>query len=83
MAMVTVQVDDTTLTALDAVAARLDQSRDSLLTGVLQDYIAWEAQQVSKIEAGVAELDRGEFASPEEVARIFAKHGVTADGAVE
>ena len=40
----------------------------------LDDYLAREEWQIAEIEAGIAEADRGEFASAEDLARVVAKY---------
>jgi len=37
------------------------------------DYVALNAWAVDKIESGLAAADTGDFASPEEIARVRAK----------
>jgi predicted transcriptional regulator len=75
---VTVRLDDTTLRALDRIANATERSRDLLLAEAVEDYVALNAWQLGKIEAGIAAADRGEFASESEVARVrekFASRG--------
>lgn len=69
-ATVTVQVDEETLSALDALASRLEQSRSGLVNQVLSDWIAFQREQIREIEAGIADADAGRFVSDEEIARI-------------
>ena len=76
-AAVTIDLDEGTLSALDALAARLDRPRDALVGEALAEWLAFQRGQIEKIEAGLAAADRGEFASDEEVARVVAKYGVT------
>lgn len=75
-AAVTVQLDQDTVEALDQFAIRLDRRRDDLVSEALAGWLAFQKQQIEKIEAGLAAADRGEFASEEEVTRVFAKYGV-------
>jgi predicted transcriptional regulator len=63
-------LDDETLEALDQLARKTDRSRDWLVTKAVEDYVALNAWQLEKIEAGLAAADRGDFASDEEVNRI-------------
>jgi predicted transcriptional regulator len=69
----TVSVDDATLGALDRLAKTTDRPRDWLVAQAIEDYVALNAWAVSKIEAGLAAAEAGDFASPEEVARVRAK----------
>jgi predicted transcriptional regulator len=65
-----VRLDDDALTALDALAQRIGRSRNWLVGRAVQDYVALNQWQLEKIETGIAEANRGEFASDEEVARV-------------
>ena len=49
----------------------LDKARTHL--GAVEDFVALNAWQIGKIEAGIEAADRGEFASDDEVARVRAK----------
>jgi predicted transcriptional regulator len=69
----TVRLDDETLGALDELAERTDRSRSWLVTQAVQDYVALNVWQLEKIETGIAEANRGEFASEGEVARVRRK----------
>ena len=51
------------------------RTKSFLAVQALTSYVETEAWQVRDIEAGLAEADRGEFASAEEVASFFAEHG--------
>ena len=66
----TVQLDDETLEALDQLARKTDRTRNWLVAKAVEDYVALNAWQLEKIEAGLAAADRGDFASDEEVNRI-------------
>lgn len=41
----------------------------------LREYLHFEAEQMAKIQAGIAAADSGEFASDAEVNAFFAKYG--------
>lgn len=69
----TVRLDEATLGALDQLAAKTDRSRNWLVTKAIEDYVALNAWQIGKIEAGIAAADRGEFASDADVARLRKK----------
>jgi predicted transcriptional regulator len=70
----TISLEDTILEDLDRLAEKTDRSRASLVTEAVQDYIALNAWQLEKIEAGIAAADRGEFASEDEVERVRRKY---------
>ena len=66
----TIELDAGTLAALDEFAAKAAQSRDWLVRRALEDYVALQAWQIAKIEAGLAQADRGEFVADEELDAI-------------
>lgn len=66
----TVRLDETTLGALDQLAEKTERSRNWIVAKAIEDYIALNTWQVSKIEAGIAAADQGDFASDEEIARV-------------
>ncbi|WP_294534430.1 CopG family ribbon-helix-helix protein [uncultured Rhodoblastus sp.] len=69
----TVRLDDSTLNALDRLAEKTDRSRNWLVARAVEDFVALNAWQVGKIEAGLAAADRGDFASDAELARVRKK----------
>lgn len=69
----TVRLDDSTLNALDRLAEKTDRSRNWLVTRAVEDFVALNAWQIGKIEAGLAAADRGDFASDEELVRVRKK----------
>ncbi len=75
-APVTIDFEEKTLTALDALAARAEQSRSALVNLAMAQWLAAQAGEMAEIEAGLADADAGRFASDEAVAAVFAKHGV-------
>jgi RHH-type transcriptional regulator, rel operon repressor / antitoxin RelB len=60
---------------LEQLTKATGRTKSFLTVEALKGYIEAEAWQVQNIEAGMAEADRGEFASAEEVTAFFAKHG--------
>ena len=73
----TVRLEETILGALDQLAEKTDRSRNWLVAKAVEDYVALNAWQVGKIEAGIAAADRGDFASDDEVARVRRKFSAT------
>jgi predicted transcriptional regulator len=69
----TVRLDETTLNALDHLAEKTDRSRNWLVSRAVEDFVALNAWQIGKIEAGLAAADRGDFASDDELARVRKK----------
>ncbi|MGA1802523.1 CopG family ribbon-helix-helix protein [Rhizobium sp. HT1-10] len=74
MTAFTVRVSDETVSKLDQIAEKLDRSRSYMAAQAIEDYVAREEWQLAEIEAGLAEADRGEFASDQDVAKIVGKY---------
>jgi predicted transcriptional regulator len=70
----TLRLSDATLQALDQLAEKTGRSRSWLAVRAIEDYIALNAWQIDKIEAGIAAADRGEVAGDEDVARVVGKY---------
>ena len=70
----TLRLDDATLDALDRLAEKTERSRSWLATKAIEDYVALNAWQIGKIEAGIAAADRADFAGDDDVARVVAKY---------
>ena len=76
----TVELETATLAALDDLAAKADRSRDWLVRRALEDYVAAQASDIAKIEAGVSDVSidlicRGLFAlsvSPSRIGKAIA-----------
>jgi predicted transcriptional regulator len=69
----TVRLEDETLGALDRLAEKTERSRSWLAAKAIEDYVALNAWQIGKIEAGIEAADRGDFADDKQVARVRAK----------
>ena len=74
MSAFTVRVADDTFRKLDQLASKLDRSRAWVATQAITDFVEREAWQLAEIEAGLAEADRGEFASAADVAQVVEKY---------
>lgn len=74
MTAFTVRVPDDTADKLDRLAQKLDRSRSYVAAQAIEDYVAREAWQLAEIEAGLAEADRGDFASAADLASVIAKY---------
>lgn len=79
-AALTLPVDTQTLARVDALAARREVSRETIMREALSIYLDEEGPsgdlapwQREQIEAGLAAAERGDLASEEEVERVFAK----------
>jgi len=69
----TVRLEEETLAALDRLAEKTERSRSWLAAKAIEDYVALNAWQIGKIEAGIAAADRNEFADDKEIARVRSK----------
>ncbi len=69
----TVRLDEATLGALDSLAEKTDRSRSWLVARAVEDYVALNAWQIGKIEAGLAAANRGDFASADDIAQLRKK----------
>jgi RHH-type transcriptional regulator, rel operon repressor / antitoxin RelB len=58
---------------LDKLAKSTKRSRSFLAAEAIRDYVALNDWQIEEIQKGIAEANRGEFASPAEVARLRKK----------
>ncbi len=74
MAAFTLRLSEATVEALDRLARKTERSRSWLATKAIEDYIALNAWQIGKIEAGIAAADRDDFASDDDVARVVSKY---------
>jgi predicted transcriptional regulator len=74
MTAFTVRVPDEIAEKLDHLAQKMDRSRAYLAAQAIEDFVVREEWQLAEIEAGLAEADRGEFASVAEVALVVGKY---------
>ncbi|WP_257170384.1 CopG family ribbon-helix-helix protein [Bradyrhizobium sp. SRS-191] len=74
MTTFTVHVSEATAAKLDELAERLDRPRADVAARAIEDFVEREAWQLAEIEAGLAEAERGDFASSAEVAHVIAKY---------
>lgn len=70
----TIRLDDETLAKLDALAVDTDRSRNWLAAKAIENYVELNTWQIARIKEGVAEADRGAFATDQEVEAVFAKY---------
>jgi predicted transcriptional regulator len=69
----TIRLDDEMLAKLDALAADTDRSRSWIAAKAIESYVELNAWQIAKIKEGIAQADRGEFATEEEMDALFDK----------
>jgi predicted transcriptional regulator len=60
---------------LEKLVQATGRNKSAITVAALRDYVEAEAWQIRDIEEGIAEADRGEFASDDEVNAFFAKYG--------
>ena len=70
----TIRLDEKTLADLDRLAEKTDRTRSWLVSRAVEDYVALNEWQIARIKEGIADADRGDFASDEEMERIWHKH---------
>ncbi len=59
--------------ALDTLAAGTSKKRSELISDALRAYLEVQRWQIQEIEAGISEANSGDFASTDEVEKLFAK----------
>jgi predicted transcriptional regulator len=74
MTAFTVRISEEATEKLDNLAAKLDRSRSYVAARAIEDFIAREAWQIAEIEAGLAEAERGDFATQAEVDAVIRKY---------
>lgn len=68
---VTCRLDSEAVAFLDELGARIDRDRSYLIKDAVSRYITLQRWQIEEIKKGIAEADRGEFATEEEVEAAF------------
>ena len=56
------------------MAADTDRSRSWIAAKAIEAYVELNAWQINRIKDGIAQADRGEFATDEEVRTVFDKY---------
>lgn len=74
MSAFTVRLADETADKLDRLAAKLDRSRSYVAARAIEDFVARESWQLAEVEAGLADANRGDFATDAEVETVLAKY---------
>jgi predicted transcriptional regulator len=72
MVQVTFRIEEEKRARLDALAVMQNRDRSYIINEALDSYISVQAWQLAEIDKGLAELDRGEYASEEEIKAAFA-----------
>jgi predicted transcriptional regulator len=73
----TVQLPDDISRRIDSLVERSNLSRDQIVEDALAQgrSLAWQEQWVAGVLEGLAEADRGEFASEAEIEAVLEKYG--------
>lgn len=71
--VITFRLDKEKKEALDRLAAQMDRDRSFVLNEAVAAYLDLQEWQLEQIRAGVEEADAGDFASPEDVQRVFSR----------
>lgn len=75
MRTINVRVPEAVFQQLDEIAKATEQTRSFIALTALSSYLQEQNWQIRDIETGIAEAERGEFATDEEVKAVFAKYG--------
>jgi predicted transcriptional regulator len=70
----TVVADPELLRRAEALAARIQMSREEIINDALRGYLDWQEEFLSRIQQGMEAADRGDFATEEEVERVLNKY---------
>ena len=78
MKTTTVRMDDQLLERVDGIAKSLHRPRAWIIAQALERFVTYEEWYIQEVQAGLAEVDRGEVATEAEVAKAFKKWGMNA-----
>jgi predicted transcriptional regulator len=65
--MTTIDIPDAMMEQFEQIAAVRQRSKSQLVTEALENYLSYEAYAISRIKQGLAEAERGEFVSEDEL----------------
>lgn len=71
MNAMTVKFPEEVAQKLEQLAEQLDSSTAALVVAAVQEFIAREEADIENLRQGMAEAERGEYASDEEVKAVF------------
>jgi RHH-type transcriptional regulator, rel operon repressor / antitoxin RelB len=63
------------ISKLDAYSEMVGQSKAQIAANAIEDYLDWRIPQIADLKEALASMDRGEFATEEEVEALFKKYG--------
>ena len=70
---VTIHLEFPLLAALDKLVQQTTHTRDWHIAQAIEQYLNLNTWQIAKIEAGIAAANRGDFATDEEMERVWQK----------
>ena len=59
---------------IETLAERTQQSERDIVDAALRGYLDWQDELVNRVQQGIDAADRGDFATAEEVERVFDKY---------
>lgn len=62
---------------VDALASQTHQSQNKILNEAVRGYLDWQETFIGRVQQGIDAADRGDFASEDEVNRVFNKYRPT------
>jgi predicted transcriptional regulator len=71
--VLTLRLDSKLKNQLDQLSKATQRSRSFVAAEAIREYVSLNQWQIGEIKQAIAEADRGEFASPKEVARTMNK----------
>jgi predicted transcriptional regulator len=69
----TIRVDRKTKTRLEKLAKAMERTKSYLAAEAIRTYVELNEWQIGEIKAALKEADAGDFATPEEVAKVMNK----------
>ena len=72
----TVEIAPDTKSRVEKLAADTNRSAQEIVTEAVEAYLEFESDYLRRVQRGLAEADRGEFASENQVKAAFAKFKV-------
>jgi len=73
MSMISMRLPDDLTTQLDMLASATGRTKSFLAGQAIRDFVERESWQIAEITQAIAEADRGDFASEQEMNAISAK----------
>ncbi|MGJ4887838.1 CopG family ribbon-helix-helix protein [Bradyrhizobium sp. HKCCYLS3077] len=74
MTAFTVHVSEATAAKLDELAEKIHRPSSDVAARAIEEFVEREYWQLAEIEAGLADAERGHFASEAEVTRLIARY---------